>query len=68
MCIDYYSLNWQKKLDVFLIPQVADLFDHLGKAIEFNSIDLIHVYHWVCEHKGYEQKPTFKHYMACLST
>ena len=45
MCIDYHSLNRQTKLDVFPIPRVADLFDRLGKATVFSSIDLSHAYH-----------------------
>ena len=45
MCIDYRSLNGQTKLDVFPIPREADLFDHLGKATVFSSIDLSHAYH-----------------------
>ena len=45
MFIDFHSLNWQTKLDVFAIPCVADLFDHLGKATVFNLIDLSHAYY-----------------------
>ena len=45
MCIDYRSFNRQTKLDVFPIPRVADLFDRLGKATVFSSIDLSHAYH-----------------------
>ena len=45
MCIDYHSLYQQTKLDMFLIPRVADLFDRLGKATVFSSIDLSHAYH-----------------------
>ena len=59
MCIDYCSLNHQTRLDVFLIPRFADLFDQLGKATVFNSIDLSHAYHWVCICKGDEPKTAF---------
>ena len=45
MCIDYRSLNRQTKLDVFPTPHVADLFDRLGKAMVFISIDLGHMNH-----------------------
>ena len=45
VCIDYRSLKWQTKLDVFPIPRVADMFDRLGKATVFSSIDLSHAYH-----------------------
>ena len=45
MRIGYRSLKQQTKLDVFRIPHVADLFDRLGKATVFSSIDLSHAYH-----------------------
>ena len=59
MCIDYRSLNRQTRLDVFPIPRVADLFDQLGKATVFSSIDLSHAYHQVCIHEGDEAKTAF---------
>ena len=59
MCIDYCSLNCLVKLNVFPIPRIADLFDHLGKATVFNSIELSHAYHQVCIHEGDEHKMTF---------
>ena len=59
MCIDYHSLNHQMRLDVFPIPRVADLFDWLGKATVFSSIDLSHAYHQVCIHEGDESKTAF---------
>ena len=59
MCIDYRSLNRQTRLDVFPIPRVADLFDRLGKATVFSSIDLSHAYHQVCIRKGDESKTAF---------
>ena len=42
MCIDYRSLNQQIKINVFPIPHVADLFDCLGVAMAFSSMDLSH--------------------------
>ena len=59
MCINYRSLNRQTKLDVFPIPRVADLFDHLGKAAVFSSIDLSHAYHQVRIREGDESKTAF---------
>ena len=59
MCIDYRSLNRQTRLDIFPIPHTADLFDCLGKAAVFSSIDLSHAYHQVCIHKGDEPKMAF---------
>ena len=59
MCIDYRSLNHQTRLDVLPIPRVADLFDWLGKATVFSSIDLSHAYHQVCIREGDESKAAF---------
>ena len=59
MCIDYHSLNHQTRLDVFPIPCVADLFDRLGKATVFSSIELSHAYHQVCICKGDKSKTAF---------
>ena len=59
MCIDYHSLNHQTRLDVFSIPCVADLFNRLGKATVFSSIDLSHAYHQVCIREGDESKTAF---------
>ena len=47
------------RLDVFPISCVADLFDWLGKATVFSSIDLSYAYHWVCIHKGDKLKTAF---------
>ena len=59
MCIDYRSLNHQTKLNVFPIPCIADLFDCLGKATVFSSIDLSNAYHQVCMREVDEHKMTF---------
>ena len=47
------------KLNVFLIPHFADLFDHLGKTTVFSSIDLSHAYHQVCINECNEHKMAF---------
>ena len=47
MCIDFYALNIIKKLDVFLLPCIADLLDRLGKAKYFSIADLAAAYHYV---------------------
>ena len=44
---------------MFLILQIADLFDCLGKAIIFSSINLSHAYYQVCIHEGNEHKAAF---------
>ena len=59
MCIDYHSLNHQTRLNVFPIPRVADLFDRLGRATVFSSIDLSHAYHQVCIREVNESKTAF---------
>ena len=45
MCIDFWSLNKQTKLDVFPIPRIADLLDKLGRAKVFSAMDLATAYH-----------------------
>ena len=47
MCIDYHTLNHQTKLDVFPIPCIADLLDHLDCAHYFSLVDLATVYHQI---------------------
>ena len=47
MCIDFCALNSNTKLDVFLLPCIADFLDRLGKAKYFSSIDLATAYHQV---------------------
>ena len=59
MCINYHSLNRYTRLDIFPIPHVADLFDHLGKSAVFSSIDLSHAYYQVHIRKGNEPKTAF---------
>ena len=44
---------------MFPIPCIADLFDRLGKATVFSSIDLSHAYHKVCIREGDEHKTAF---------
>ena len=38
---------------------MADLFDYMGKAAVFSSIDLSYAYHQVCIRKGDEPKTAF---------
>ena len=45
MCIDFQALNANTKLDVFLLPHIADLLDKLGKAKYLSSIDLATNHH-----------------------
>ena len=45
ICIKFYAINANTKLDVFPLPNIADLLDKLGKAKYFNSINLATAYH-----------------------
>ena len=44
---------------MFPIPRVTDLFDRLGKATIFSTIDLSHAYDQVSIRKGNESKTAF---------
>ena len=59
MCIDYRALNHQTKLDVFPIPRIADLLDHLGHAPFFLSVDLAIAYHQIRIKQGHEHCTAF---------
>ena len=54
MCIDYHALNHQTKLDVFPIPCIAVLLDHLGRAHFFPSVDLATEDHQIRIKQGHE--------------
>ena len=45
MCIDFHAINSNTKLDVFLLPSIADLLDKLGNTKYFSNIDLATAYH-----------------------
>ena len=59
MCIDYHALNCQTKLDIFLMPCIADLLDHLGRAHFFSSVDLATAYHQIRIKQGHEHWTDF---------
>ena len=59
MCIDSYAINANIKLDVFLLPCIADLLDRLGKAKYFSTIDLATAYYQIKIAKGDMQKTAF---------
>ena len=59
MCIDYHALNRQTKLDVFPIPRIADLLDHLGHAHFFSSVDLATADHQIRIKQGHEHWTDF---------
>ena len=47
MCIDYWWLNSNTKLDRLLLPQIDDIMDSLAAAKVFLTIDLRNAYHQV---------------------
>ena len=59
MCIDYQALNHQIKLDIFPIPRIADLLDHLGHACFFLLVDLATAYLQICIKQGHEHCTAF---------
>ena len=59
MCINYRALNCQTKPDVFPIPNIADLLDHLGRAPFFSSMDLATAYHQTRIKQGHEHQTAF---------
>ena len=40
MCIDFHALNAKIKLDIFLLPHIADSLDKLDRDKYFSSINL----------------------------
>ena len=54
MCIDYHALNCQTKFDVFPIPCIANLLDHLGHAPFFSLVDLATTYHQIRIKQGHK--------------
>ena len=59
MCLDFRSLNKQMRLDMFPIPCIHKLFDKLGKARIFSTIDLSSAYHQVRIKEGHKNKMAF---------
>ena len=47
MCIDFYALNVNMRLDNFSLHCIADQLDRLGKAKYFSIINLARAYHQV---------------------
>ena len=59
MCIDYNALNRSTKLDIFPIPCIADLLDHLGCARSFLLVNLATAYHQIHIKQGHEHRTAF---------
>ena len=47
MCIDYRALNKQTVKNRYPLPRIEDLFDKLGEARVFSSLDLAQGYHQI---------------------
>ena len=45
MCIDFHAFNTNTKLDIFLLPHIADFLDRFSKAKYFISIYIAKTYH-----------------------
>ena len=59
MCVNFHSLNMQMHLDMFPIPCIHDIFDKLGKAQIFSTVDLSSAYHQVRIKEDHEHKTAF---------
>lgn len=60
LCIDYKKLNILTIKNMYLFPQIDDLFDQLRGVAVFSKIDLRLGYHQVCIKKEDIYNTTFK--------
>ena len=58
-CIDYRRLNAVTKKDVYPLPRIDDILDHLGKAKYFTSLNLASGYWQVKLDENSRQKSAF---------
>ena len=58
-CIDYRHLNLATKPDVFPLPRMDDLLDHLGQSKFFSTLDLASGYWQVKVHPDSREKTAF---------
>jgi len=59
LCVDYQSLNHVTKSDNFPLPRIDDLFDELGKAKFFSTLDLVSGFWQICVHSDSQEKTAF---------
>ena len=59
LCVNFHSLNKIMKKDCYPLPCISNLLDSPHKARFYTKINLHHVYHLVCIHKGDEWKTAF---------
>ncbi len=59
MCGDYHSVNKQTPLDKYAMPLLEEIFDALGEAKVFSTLDLRSTYHQLPLREGDKAKTTF---------
>ena len=58
-CVDYHVLNSVTKPDLFPLPRINDLLDHLGKSKCFTTLDLASGYWQIKVHENSQEKTAF---------
>jgi hypothetical protein len=59
MCGDYCPINWQTKFDKYAMPTPEEIFDVVGHARIFSTLDLWARYHQVSIREEDKAKTTF---------
>ena len=57
--VDFRKLNNITVNDVFPLPNISDILDHLGKSKYFSTIDLANGYHQICLNDADKEKTAF---------
>ena len=60
MCIDYTALNASIIINIYFIPGIDDILDHLGGSVVFSKTDLAQGSNQVGQQRGYECKTAFQ--------
>jgi hypothetical protein len=60
LCIDYRELNCAIEKNMYLMPQIDDLFDQMKAKVVFSKINLRSGYHQLRIKEGDIQKTTFR--------